>query len=236
MNTMKKRLSGAAMSFLALGIIFMSSGAAQAQHFDHNDGRGNRSRWSDERTREYAFAYAYFLAYPQGRDHNHRGGPDYNQRGEYRNGTTGFLGWMGDRNVYRNYFRRGFQLGFREGCDGHNRRFDRNAVERILGASLREVYGRDWRDDDWRDDHHDRFDRNRVIRIAQENGYRDGNRHGQLDRRNRQRHDYNSAEYRNALDGYRREFGDREFYQRMYREGYRRGYDDGFRRGRWDWR
>ncbi len=68
-----------------------------------------------------------------------------------------------------------------------------------------------------------------VERIAHDNGYREGRQAGEKDgRKGRsfsfERHD----DWRDADDGYRREFGDREFYRREFREGFRAGYADGY--------
>lgn len=239
LNTLKKRTIGAAtMIVMALGIMVMAGASAQAQYRDNDRWDDHhRNRWSASRTREYAYAYGYFVAYPEGREHHRRGDRlDHEDIQLYRNDTNGFLGWMGDRNDYRSNYRRGFQTGFRDGRDGRNPRITRREVERILGASLREVYGRDWNDryDDDRD--RGRYNREQIIRLAQQNGYRDGFRHGQEDRRRRSRSNHDRPEYRDGMGGYRSEHGDRELYRRAYREGYYRGYSDGFRGNNWGWR
>ena len=70
-----------------------------------------------------------------------------------------------------------------------------------------------------------------MERRAYDNGYRDGVRAGEHDGRDgrvfameRQR------EWRDADNGYHRDYGDREFYQRNFREGFRVGYSEGFNR------
>lgn len=68
-----------------------------------------------------------------------------------------------------------------------------------------------------------------VERVAHDRGYRDGREAGEKDaRRGRSfsfdRHD----DWRDGDDGYRRDYGDREFYRREFREGFRAGYTDGF--------
>jgi hypothetical protein len=74
--------------------------------------------------------------------------------------------------------------------------------------------------------------RNEIVRIAQQNGYRDGFSHGRADRvRHRGFSFADSMQYRTALSGYRWGFGDRDFYRQVYREAYRRGYQEAFRRG-----
>ncbi len=68
-----------------------------------------------------------------------------------------------------------------------------------------------------------------VERIAHQNGYHEGREAGERDgRRGRpfsfDRHD----DWRDADEGYRREYGDREFYRREFREGFRSGYTEGY--------
>jgi hypothetical protein len=73
-----------------------------------------------------------------------------------------------------------------------------------------------------------------VTRIAFDYGYRDGLDYGRRDARDRhryssQRRSYERLRpYRNADRGYRREYGDRRFYQKQYRAGFARGYAEAF--------
>jgi len=68
-----------------------------------------------------------------------------------------------------------------------------------------------------------------VEQIAHENGYREGRKAGEKDGRKGRsfafdRHD----DWRDADHGYRRDYGDREFYRHEFREGFRAGYTDGY--------
>jgi hypothetical protein len=64
-------------------------------------------------------------------------------------------------------------------------------------------------------------------RIAYDEGYRDGLKQGEKDGRKGDRFDVRRhGDYRDADDGYRREFGPKSSYQRVYR----RGFEDGYRR------
>ena len=70
-----------------------------------------------------------------------------------------------------------------------------------------------------------------VERIAHENGYREGLKAGEKDGRKGRsfqfdRHD----DWRDADDGYRRDYGDREFYRHEFREGFRAGYTEAYNR------
>src|SRR5262249_11692475 len=75
------------------------------------------------------------------------------------------------------------------------------------------------------------YDYRRSERVAHANGFREGLHQGERDgRRNRrfepQRHD----EWRDADNGFRRDYGDRNVYRRGYRSGFEAGYAQGFRR------
>jgi hypothetical protein len=72
--------------------------------------------------------------------------------------------------------------------------------------------------------------RSEIEQIAQTIGYRDGRADGDDAADDGEPYDpYNEGRYKNALNGYRPRFTDREFYREAYRaaylEGYREGYD-----------
>ncbi len=70
-----------------------------------------------------------------------------------------------------------------------------------------------------------------IQRVAYDNGYREGFKHGSKDgRHNRDFRIDRDGDYRSADDGYRREYGDREFYRMTFRRGYETGYRDGYAR------
>jgi len=68
-------------------------------------------------------------------------------------------------------------------------------------------------------------------RPAYDIGYNEGVRQGQNDARRGRSYSYSDhREYRNADDGYRGAYGDREYYRRAYRQGFQAGYGEGFNR------
>ncbi len=77
-----------------------------------------------------------------------------------------------------------------------------------------------------------------VQRIAFDNGYKEGLEHGEKDaRRNRPYSLERNDDFRDADEGYRRSFGDREFYRQTFRDGFARGYREAYdrwSRGRYD--
>jgi hypothetical protein len=226
----------------------------QNGRYDQNrDGYGrynnddDRVRWEKDRTRQFAYFLGYHTAYSEGRDATERGfrGSFRDSQG-YRNDTNGFMTWMGYQSDYRDRYRRGYEDGFKDAQSRRARRYDRDDVERVLGANIKDVYG-NGRDDDRWDRNRDRGGRGRDDRdgrynndgryndrdyrnLAQQNGYQDGLRSGQEDRRYNRRSDYrNTNEYRNGSGGFRGEYGDRNSYQQEYRDAFRRGYEEGYR-------
>ena len=70
-----------------------------------------------------------------------------------------------------------------------------------------------------------------IERRAYDNGYREGIRAGEKDGRDRRsfsfsRHD----DWRDADDGYHRDYGDRQFYRNSFRRGFEAGYTEAYNR------
>jgi hypothetical protein len=69
-----------------------------------------------------------------------------------------------------------------------------------------------------------------IERRAYDNGFREGLRQGERDgRSNRRFEPSRHGDWRHANDGFRREYGDREFYRRNFRSGFEAGYSQGYR-------
>jgi hypothetical protein len=248
LTALKRRIGGFALMVAMMGVINIAT--TESVHAQwRNDRYDNTVRWPIQRMRQYAQMLGYHNAYSEGKEaaaNGFRG--SYRDMPGYRNSINGWLAWMGDANAYRDSYRRGYAEGFRDGQTGRNRRYRRADVERVLGGRMKDVYGGNdedyddnrwqrgrgqggWgRGDGWGRGNDGRFDRNEVLRIAQQNGYREGARHGQDDRARRRSFNYEDArEYRDASEGYRFEYGDRGLYQQGFRDGYRRGYEDAYR-------
>jgi hypothetical protein len=83
-------------------------------------------------------------------------------------------------------------------------------------AQFGRIFGQD-RDDNYRGN---------TRQIAYDNGYREGMNHGQNAVRDRRPFDLErEKDYRNADEGYRREYGNKD----RYREDFRRGFAEGYR-------
>ena len=64
------------------------------------------------------------------------------------------------------------------------------------------------------------------------NGYEDGFEEGRDDGRDRDRYDpVRHGDYRDADDGYYRDYGPKQAYENNYRAGFRQGYEGGYRDG-----
>jgi|SRR5947208_3035743 len=70
-----------------------------------------------------------------------------------------------------------------------------------------------------------------VERRAYDSGYRDGVRRGEDDGRRGRAYSFErQGDWRDADDGYHRDYGNREFYRRVFRRGFETGYSEGFNR------
>ena len=70
-----------------------------------------------------------------------------------------------------------------------------------------------------------------VEQRAFDNGFREGVRAGEHDARDNRRYEpQRHGDWRDADDGYRREYGDRDRYRASFRSGFESGYSQGFRR------
>ena len=170
-------------------------------------------------------------AYRAGYERGIRGGEDdgrrnqaysYANRSDYRSGDSGYRREFGDRDRYRSEFRRGFEVGYRDGFARYRPGYGRNdgwrpgrggpppwATARGRGGYQRTDY---------------------AFRI----GFTDGYEAGLRDARDRRRFDpIGEGRYRSGDHGYNRSYGTRDDYRLRYRgafsEGYEHGFDDGWR-------
>jgi flagellar biosynthesis/type III secretory pathway protein FliH len=161
-----------------------------------------------------AFDRGYREGLQQGNDDARRGRIfEIERHSEYRDGDRGYNRRDGDRNWYRDNFRRGYASGYRTGYNNV-----RGDVYR--GADIYQ---------NRRDDRGPR-----RLRGYQEpafaRGYSDGWEKGLEDSRDRDRYDpVRHGEYRSGDNGYQRSYGSRDAYKNNYRSGFRQGYEDGYR-------
>jgi hypothetical protein len=86
-----------------------------------------------------------------------------------------------------------------------------------------------------RDRDHDRdrdrdWNRGRYDSVAFNNGYREGLDHGRDAARHHRRFDPDrEKDFRKADEGYRREYGPKDWYRDQFRRGFQQGYERGYR-------
>jgi hypothetical protein len=201
------------MLVLMLSLGLVSPGAARPQDRDYG------GRWDRTRLTRYAFALGYNRGYEDASQNTYR---TYRDVQRWREGSEGWQDPMGNRTIFRDSFRRGFVQGFIDARHARARRYAQGDIDRWTSGfnEGRPVPGPGF----------DRpgFDRD-AIRIADQTGYRDGQRRGLFDAEHGRRIDFdNMSQFRTGLNGYRTQYGGRESYRQAYRDAFRRGYEDAF--------
>ena len=163
---------------------------------------------------------AYDIGYREGLEQgnndarrNRSFSPD--RHGEFRDADDGYHRGDGDRSFYRQNYRQGFQVGYRESYD----RIARSNRGYGVNGNRSGVYGG-------------------PVVIAPRSGYgnyaaqvghRDGFDAGRNDVRDRNRFDpVRSKRYRDGDHDYNNRYGDRELYKRDYRAAFDQGYREGY--------
>ena len=168
---------------------------------------------------------------------------DYRNQSTYRKATKDYSSRLGDRELYRRYFREAYDTGF---SDGLNPR-DLSADDRDWNRNDNRDDNRDWNRNDNRNDNRDwsrdnnnqdrrgrnwdRYDNYggsfELRQTALNAGYNEGIKEGRDDRNNSRTDFRSKSSYQKATADYSSKLGDRGLYQRYYRAGYENGYYDG---------
>jgi hypothetical protein len=163
-------------------------------------------------------------------DEDRRRGQSYNFTDEtdYRRADAGYRPQYGPIDRYRDEFRRGFEVGYRQ---GYSPAAGRGVPPRYDGRPPYDGRGPSGYDGRYAVDRRD---------LATLTGYTDGYERGLDDGRDRRRFDpIGEGRYRSGDHGYERWYGPKELYKVRYREafrsGYERGYEDGRRSGQRPW-
>src|SRR6185369_13707583 len=155
----------------------------------------------------------------------------------YQKATKDYSPRLGDRELYRRYFREGFEDGYNaESYARSNRnREDRNGNREDRNGNREDRNGN--RHDNG---NHDRLGRNEdgygnfggsfhLRQTALNAGFGEGVKQGREDRRKRNNNGYQGqSTYHKATKDYSSGLGDREVFQRYFREAYEHGYADGY--------
>ena len=233
-NQWQSKIGSAILAFsFVIGIGVLSVGA-QAQYpedrydqdrdRDYNDDRNRRGRnWDrygnyggSSELRQTALNTGYNEGIKDGRRNRLNGNHSYQDASAYRKATKGYSSRLGDRELYRRYFREGYENGYNaESYARGNRNRNRDNGDRNRR-------GRDW-------DGYGNFGGSFQLRQTALNaGFNEGVKQGRSDRNKRDSRGYHGqSTYQKATKDYSSRLGDRDVYQRYFREAYEHGYADG---------
>jgi hypothetical protein len=217
---------------LVLGIGMGWNITGHAQNRDDENGRGrNWDRYGNyggsRELRQTALNAGYNEGVKEGRkdgERNRRTG--YRDLGVYEKATKDYSSRLGDRELYRRYFREAFEHGYKaDSYDGRSNdrgnrsdRYDRYRDETSNGKQNRR---------DRNLDGYGNFGGSFQLRQTALNaGFNEGLKQGRNDRNKRNGYQ-NQGTYQKATKDYSSRLGDREIYRRYFREAYEHGYADG---------
>jgi hypothetical protein len=243
-NQSQSRIGGAILVFsllLGIGIVVSVPGQApypndrNAQDRDRSDNREQNNRGRNwDRYGDYGGSYqlrqtALNEGYNEGvsaaNDARQNGRhSEYRDSDAYQRATKGYSSRLGERELYRRYFREAFESGYnteRYAQDNPDRD-DRYTNRDRNNNGHRNRRGRNW-------DGYGNFGGSFQLRQTALNaGYNEGIKQGQHDRDKRIGNSYqDQSAYRKATKDYSSRLGDRELYRRYFREAYQNGYRDG---------
>lgn len=232
-NQRQSRIGGAVLVLsLLFGIGIALSTTAQAQYPNDRNAQDRGRDW--DRYGNYGGSFelrqtALNAGYNEGvragnNDRQNNRHTDYRDFDVYQRATKDYNSRLGDRELYRRYFREAFENGYNADGYAQNSR------------------GRDDRDRNW--DRNDNRDRNRrgrnsdgygnyggsfqLRQTALNAGFNEGFKQGRKDRNKRNRFGFQSqSAYQKATKDYSSRLGDREIYRRYFREAYEHGFADG---------
>jgi hypothetical protein len=237
-NQWRNRIGVATLALsLLLGAGFILNATAQTQYpqypNDRNDqDRNNRDRnWDgignyggSAELRQTALNAGYNEGIKAASDARQNGRQsDYRNINAYQKATKDYSWRLGDRELYRRYFREAFVNAYNAngnnqsslGRDDRYRNRDRNRNWNRNRRDLGDDYG----------NYGGSFD---LRQTALNAGYNEGIKQGRNDRNKRHGTDYrNQSAYQKATQDYSSKLGDRELYRRYYQEAYPRGYEAG---------
>lgn len=149
---------------------------------------------------------------------------NYQNSSAYRRATQDYNSRLGDRELYRRYFREAFQNGYNFNVSNQGARVgdDRYRYPDRSNTAHQTRRGRNW-------DGYGNFGGSAELRQTALNaGYNEGNKQGKKDHGRRTNNSYEGqAAYQKATKDYNSRLGDRSVYQQYFREAYENGYSDG---------
>lgn len=228
----------AAMTALALvfGAAFVFSTSVQAQNPNDRYSQDRRERNLDQYGNYGGTAELRQTALNAGYNEGVREGSNVSRNSRqtnyqlsdvYRRATNGYNYRLGDRELYRRYFREAFDNGYRNSSQSQSdlSRDNRDDRYRNRDGNNNGNQGRRGRNWDGYKNYGGSFE---LRQTALNAGYNEGIKQGRNDRNRRNRADYrDQSNYRRATQDYSSKLGDRELYQRYYRDAFGNGYEDG---------
>jgi len=219
---------------LLFGAAIVWSPTAHAQdRYPNNDQSRRDQNWDrypnyggSAELRHTALNAGYDQGSRQGNYDRQNGGQQSNYRNSdaYRRATQDYNSRLGDREIYRRYFREAFANGYNSYSNnqGNPGRDDRYRYPDRGNNGNQTRRGRNW-------DGYGNFGGSTELRQTALNaGYNEGNKQGQKDHGKRNYDSYQSQNaYQKATKDYNSRLGDRGVYQRYFREAYENGYSDG---------
>lgn len=208
---------------LLLGAAIVWSPTAHAQdRYPNNDQSRRDQNWDrypnyggSAELRQTALKAGYDQGFRQGNYDRQNGVNQSNYRNTdaYRKATQDYNSRLGDRELYRRYFREAFENGYNSYGNGQRSR---------AGNGNQARRGRNW-------DGYGNFGGSFELRQTALNaGYNEGMKQGQKNRNKRNNYDFQEqGAYQKATKDYSSQLGDRELYRRYFREAYENGYSDG---------
>jgi hypothetical protein len=147
---------------------------------------------------------------------------DYRNSNAYRRATQDYNSRLGDRELYRRYFREAFEKGYNSNGYGQSSRVGDDRYRNRDNNNNQARRGRNW-------DGYGNFGGSFQLRQTALNaGYNEGMKQGQKDRTKRNLFGFQSYDaYQKATKDYNSGLGDRELYRRYFREAFENGYSDG---------
>jgi len=240
----ENKMAGVILGFtllLSIGTGVGSSTTVYAQDRDRDQDRRNRNwdgypNWGGSfELRQTALNAGYNEGSKEGRNDRARGKhSNYQDFSAYQKATKDYNSRLGDRELYRRYFREAFEngynteLGIQVTRDRDDRYRDGDRDDRFRDRDRDNNRGRDHRGRNW--DRYSNYGGSFELRQTALNaGYNEGIKQGRNDRnRNRSFNYRDQSGYQKATQDYSSRLGDRELYRRYYREGFENGYSDGY--------
>lgn len=228
---MKKQFLLKEIAGVALGLILLLAIGSLATVSAQGGYRNQDRRWDGYpnwggsfELRQTALNAGYNEGAKEGRNDRARARPaNYQNFSAYQKATKDYNSRLGDRELYRRYFRLAFENGYNTEFGIQVRRDDDyrdNRGDRINNPLQRR--GRNW-------DRYGTYGGSFELRQTALNaGYNEGVKEGRKDRQSGRYHDFRSfSAYQKATTDYSSKLGDRELYRRYYRDGFENGYSDG---------